>query len=240
MLGLSSWKSGEPEQAKGAFERALQLDPSHRKSLFNSSRVLIELGQSKEALEQIEKALALEPMSNEGLRLLGRVKYQMGDVEGAIDAYRRALSVDDRDVWSMNNLGLIYIEQGKSADALPPLARAVELKGNSPVFLNNLGTALERAGYPSAAAKAYETALSVDSSYSKASVSLARVTSVEQQADTATIDLGTFSSRFRSDIQSMDSSTEPADSAVSVDSNVVSHSSIEAVTDTLEDCTEEE
>ena len=74
----------------------------------------------------------------------------------AIDAYQRALAVDDHDVWSMNNLGLIYIEQGRSPEALPALARAVELRGNSPVFQNNLGTALERSGYPVAAAKAYE------------------------------------------------------------------------------------
>jgi tetratricopeptide (TPR) repeat protein len=236
MLGLSTWRAGQPEQAKVAFERALQLDSTHRKSLFNSSRVLLELGQPKEALERIEKALSLEPMSSEGLRLLGRVKYQLGDVEGSIEAYRRALSRDDRDVWSMNNLGLIYIEQGKSAEALPPLARAVELKGNSPVFLNNLGTALERAGYPTAAAKAFETAISVDSSYTKASVSLARVTSAGQQPESETVDLRTFSSRFQTEIDAAPGTTEPADSTITVDSGIVSHSSIEAVADTTEDC----
>jgi TolA-binding protein len=50
MLGLSAWRSGNHEQAAGAFDRALQLDPSHKKSLFNSSRVLLEMGQPKEAL----------------------------------------------------------------------------------------------------------------------------------------------------------------------------------------------
>ena len=164
------------ERATEAFDRALQLDPSHRKSLFNSSRVLLEMGQPKQALERIEKALALEPMSSEGLRLLGRP----GTSSATWTARSRRTtapspSMSD-DVWSMNNLGLIYIEQGRSAEALPPLARAVELRSNSPVFRNNLGTALERAGYPVGAAKAYEAAIAVDSTYGKASVSLARVT----------------------------------------------------------------
>jgi tetratricopeptide (TPR) repeat protein len=251
MLGLSAWKSGEPGRATEAFDHALQLDPSHRKSLFNSSRVLLEMGQPKPALERIEKALSLEPMSNEGLRLLGRAKYQLADVDGAIEAYHRALSLDEHDVWAMNNLGLIYIEQGRSADALPALARAVELRGSSPVFLNNLGTALERAGYPVAAAKEYEAALAVDSSYAKASASLARVTAAGQQPESEPVDLGVFSTRFQADIEawrgSADSTTTPGSSAVpdSSTGSLVglsdsSRASVEAVSDTLEDCTGED
>lgn len=250
MLGLSAWRSGESERATEAFDRALQLDPSHRKSLFNSSRVLLEMGQPLDAMERIEKALALEPMSNEGLRLLGRAKYELNDVDGAIEAYHRALSIDEHDVWAMNNLGLIYIEQGRNADALPALARAVELRSNSPVFLNNLGTALERAGYPVAAAKAYEAAIAVDSSYAKASVSLARVTGAGQQPETEPVDLGIFSTRFQADIEAWRGSAAPADSSITPDSTAVPDSSIggieglsdssvasvEAVTDTLEDC----
>ncbi|HEV8455700.1 MAG TPA: tetratricopeptide repeat protein [Gemmatimonadales bacterium] len=256
MLGLSAWRSGERERATEAFEHALQLDPSHRKSLFNSSRVLLEMDQPKKALERIEKALALEPMSNEGLRLLGRAKYQLGDVDGAIEAYHRALSLDEHDVWAMNNLGLIYIEQGRSDEALPPLARAVELRSNSPVFRNNLGTALERTGYPVAAAKEYEAALAVDSSYAKASVSLARVTGAGQQPESEPVDLGVFSTRFQADIEAWRASAAPSDSSTAPDSTTTPDStavpdssvgglvglsdssvaSVEAVTDTLEEC----
>jgi predicted Zn-dependent protease len=250
MLGLSAWKSGEPDQAIDAFDRALQLDPSHRKSLFNSSRVLLEVGKPKIALERIDKALALEPMSNEGLRLLGRTRYQLGDVDGAIAAYKRAVALDDHDVWAMNNMGLVYIEQNRSAEALPPLAYAVELRKNSPVFLNNLGTALEKTGHPEQAAQSYEAALAVDSNYTKASVSLARVTQAGQQPDSGTVDLGELSAQFQHDIESWRGSVVPADSSRSQDSSEVtdsssaqitglsdsSRASVETVSDTLEDC----
>src|SRR4051794_9296592 len=71
MLGLSAWKSGDHQRSLEAFDQALRLDPSHRKSLLNSARVLLETSQPKVALERIKQALAIEPLSNDGLRLLG-------------------------------------------------------------------------------------------------------------------------------------------------------------------------
>jgi tetratricopeptide (TPR) repeat protein len=255
MLGMSAWKNGEQEQAVAAFDRALQLDPDHRKSLFNSSRVLLEMGQPQEALKRVEQALGREPMSNEGLRLLGRARYQVGKVNEAIEAYRKALAVDESDVWSMNNLALIYLDQNRSEEAIPPLARAIELRANAPVFQNNLGMALERSGYPTAAAKAYETAIALDSTYRKASVGLGRVTSGGQTPEKTPVDLASLSQRFQDEIagwraesstdsvetQVIDSSAvEVTDSSTTLGLSDSTHSSLEAVSDTVEDCQHEE
>lgn len=256
MLGMSAWKKGEQEQAAAAFDRALQLDPDHRKSLFNSSRVLLEMGQPQEALKRVEEALGREPMSNEGLRLLGRAQYQVGKIDEAIEAYRKALAIDDRDVWSMNNLGLIYLDQNRSEEAIPPLARAVELRANAPVFQNNLGMALERSGYPTAAAKAYETAIALDSTYRKASVGLGRVTGGGQTPEETAVDLTSLSQRFQGEIAGwraeiptdsvgtpvIDSSAvgSVSDSSTTLGLSDSTHSSLEAVSDSVEDCEHEE
>lgn len=236
MLGMSAWKIGEHEKAVAAFDQALQLDSTHRKSLFNSSRVLLETGNPKEALERIEKALAIEVTSNEGLRLLGRAWYELGNVDSAIQAYRRALTIDERDVWSMNNLGLIYIQLGRSNEAVPPLARAVELRGNSPVFQNNLGSALEGSGYPAAAAKAYESAVAADSTYTKASVALARVTGLAQQPESTAVDLAALAQQFEREIEGWRSDSSTVSVEGVGDSLLVSGGE---VTDTLEDCASE-
>jgi superkiller protein 3 len=197
----------------------------------------MEMGQPQEALERIEKALTLEPMSNEGLRLLGRARYQVGQVDEAIAAYHRALALDDRDVWSMNNLGLIYIDQDRSSEALGPLARAVELRSNAPVFQNNLGMALERSGHPAAAAKAYEAVIGLDSTYRKAAVSLARISTGTQEPDSASVDLAVLAQQFQSEIKGWAVTDSSKVGIVGLSDSSVA--SVEAVTDTSEDCEED-
>jgi predicted Zn-dependent protease len=201
MLGLSAWKNGDNARALEAFDAALQLEPTHRKSLYNSARVLLETSRPQEALERIEKALSIEPLSGEGLRLLGRARDALGCIPEAVDAYQRAIVVDDHDTWAMNNLGYLYIEQGRSEDALRPLARAVELRSNVPVFQNNFGTALERSGHPTEARVAYEAALKADSTYTKASVALARVTARTSPGDSSTVGVDVLSREFREQVE---------------------------------------
>jgi predicted Zn-dependent protease len=168
MLGLSAWKAGDFRGAETAFDRALELDPKHVKSLLNSARVLMDLKRDGEALERVKEALELDSTSTEGLRLLARAHHRLGAVDSAVEAYRQALIRDDRDVWAMNNLGMLYIEQKDPASAVPPLARAVTLRPTSPIFQNNLGMALELTGHLVEAKQAYDAAVRADSSYAKA------------------------------------------------------------------------
>jgi tetratricopeptide (TPR) repeat protein len=213
MLGLSSWKIGQHARALEAFDAALRLDPSHRKSLLNSARVLLETARPQDALERVDRALAIEPLSAEGLRLKGRALYELGRYDEAIDAYQRGLALDDRDVWAMNNLGYLYIQQGRSDEALRPLARAVELRGNVPVFQNNFGTALERTGDFVAASEAYRAALAADSTYDKAAVGLERVTVHGAQSDSSTVDVAALSREFQEQIEQWRTRSARADSA---------------------------
>jgi predicted Zn-dependent protease len=201
MLGLSAWKTGDHTRALEAFDAALRIEPTHRKSLLNSARVLLETSRPQDALDRVEQALAIEPLSGEALRLEGRAHHELGQIPQAIDAYERALALDDRDVWAMNNLGYLYIQQGRSDAALPPLARAVEIRSNVPVFQNNFGTALERSGYFVAARQAYEAALQADSTYTKASVGLDRVNAHGAVSDTSTVDVAALSKEFQGEVE---------------------------------------
>jgi len=183
MLGLSSWKSGKLDEAKTGFEKSLELDPRHIKSLLNLTRVLLEQGKSDEALEKVQAGLAIDSTSADGYRLLGRVQGQLGHTEEAITAYQRSIEQDSLDAWSMNNLGHLLLDQGKVSDALPLLARATEIKPENPLFQNNLGMALELSGHNASAAKAYEAALAADSGYAKATVNLARVSQLKKEGE---------------------------------------------------------
>lgn len=201
MLGLASWKAGNDAEALQGFDQALALDPRHLKSLLNSSRVLLELGRPQEAIDRLQSALAVESQSGDAYRLLGRAHAQLRDVDSAEAAYRKAIAIDDHDAWAMNNLGLLYLDLGRDGDALPPLARAVALKPKAPVFQNNLGQALEHTGYYTAAKTAYEAALTSDSTYSKASVGLQRVTDRADQPSFGALDLDALALSFQSQVQ---------------------------------------
>lgn len=201
MLGLSAYRSGDLVRAEQAFDRALELDPTHVKSYVNAARVLVDLGRNHEAVERANLALGYDSTSSDALRMLARGHAALGETDAAIDAYRRALVLDDRDVWAMNNLGLLYIEQGRPEEALPPLARAVQLRSTAPVFQNNLGVALERSGHLVQAAEAYGEALRADSTYGKAGVSLERVRSLIDPSVVDTADLSGLAEMFRLQIR---------------------------------------
>jgi Flp pilus assembly protein TadD len=175
MLGLSAWKAGQLPRARESFERSIELDPSHVKSLLNLTRVLLELNEPREASERVLAALELDSTSAETYRLLGRVQTALGEKDAAIDSYRAALALDAHDEWAMNNMGLLLIQLGRFEEALRPLARAVQLDSTIAVFHNNFGMALERTGHFVAAAQSYRVAVSIDPGYTKASASLARI-----------------------------------------------------------------
>lgn len=201
MLGLSAWKAGEHDRAEEAFEKALELDPGHVKSLLNLSRVLLETNRPDYALTKIEEALELNPESNVGIRLRGRAYRELGRTEEAIDSYRKAILMDECDAWSMNNLGLIFIEEERFEEALPPLARAVELRGDVAIFQNNLGMALERTGYFRAAQEAYKSTLAIDDSHEKAYVNLGRVEQFEEEVTQEPVDLADLAQSFVDEVE---------------------------------------
>ncbi len=175
MLGLSAWHAGQLDRAQHAFENVIARDPRHVKALVNLARVLLEQDQATDALARVNDALAIDSGLGEGWRVLGRTQAQLGHTDAAIDAYHQALTIDSSDVWSLNNLGLVLIDAGRFSDAVEPLSRAAQLDSTVPAFSNNLGIALERGGQLDAAAKAYQQALSADSGYVKAKVSLERL-----------------------------------------------------------------
>ena len=200
MLGLSEWKSGQPERAVTAFETALSKDSTHRKAWFNLTRVLLETGKKDEAIARAERAVQLDSASAEGWRLFARALSEMGRGEEAINAYRHALALDEKDSWSMNNLGMVYLRSGRYSEALPPLARATELAPERAVFQNNLGLVLERLGQITASVTAYQAAVAADSTHAKAAQSLARVQGRTQEEGVVPVDLAAVAKTFADEI----------------------------------------
>jgi predicted Zn-dependent protease len=201
MLGLSAWKAGDLERAQSGFQGALALDPKHVKSLVNLGRVLLESDRPMEARKRLLAAITIDSGSTDAYRVLGRVDTRLGRFDEALEAYRTALAIDPDDTWSMNNMGLLLIQQGRYEEALRPLARAVQLAEEVPVFQNNFGIALERTGHYTMAAQAYRDALSADSSYQKAKVSLARVDGRSDDPAASPVTVGMLGDSFAKEVE---------------------------------------
>ena len=196
MLGLAAWKAGELDRASAAFEGALQLDPHHVKSLVNLARVRLDQQQLGDARHTIKRAIAADSGNVDAWRVLGRVEARAGRVDDALAAYRTALALNPQDTWSMNNMGLLLIGVGRYDEALGPLARAVQLDDSVPAFQNNLGIAFERTGHVTLAAQAYHQALAIDSTYTKAQVSLARIDGHGDQPGLDSVTVGSLGDAF--------------------------------------------
>jgi tetratricopeptide (TPR) repeat protein len=175
MLGLSSWKAGDFDGAKDAFDRSIQLDSTFAKSYFNEARVLLDLKRAPEALELIEKGRVIDSTSQDGLRLKARAQSEKGDVSGATATYQELIMRDDADGWTLNNFGAMLMDHGLFQDAVGPLTRAVQVRPSAPLFQNNLGMALERTGSKVAALHHYEEAVRDDSTFTKAVRNVARL-----------------------------------------------------------------
>ncbi|HWG53513.1 MAG TPA: tetratricopeptide repeat protein [Gemmatimonadaceae bacterium] len=211
MLGLSDWKSGQLDSARAAFEDALKLDPTHVKSMINLARVLLDEDSAADALPRVQQAIALDSGSTDAWRVLGRVQAQLRNTDAALDAYHTALALDPSDVWSMNNMGLLLIRSGRYDEALGPLARAVQLDEHGVAsFRNNLGVALERTGHYTLAADAYRQALDADSSYSKASSSLARVNGREDEPGIEPVTVASLGDAFAKEVDAWHSTGDVA------------------------------
>jgi tetratricopeptide (TPR) repeat protein len=201
MLGLSSWKAGNLDQAEDALVKSNELDPKHVKTLLNLARVHLDQGRPKDALGRVNSAMKLDSTSGDVYRMMGRVRSSLNEPNEAIAAYRVALLRDPMDVWSMNNVGLIMIQQGKNEEALGPLARAVQLDSTVAVFQNNLGIALEHTGRFALATEAYKKALAIDGGYTKAKLSLGRVEGRKEDLSLAPVELVTLAESFDREIR---------------------------------------
>ena len=200
MLGLAAWKAGGLDSAEVAFRRALELDPLHRKSVHNLSRVLLDDGRPGEAEELLRTLLESDSTVGETWRLVGRACEEQGDRVRAIDAYRQALILDERDAWSANNLGVMHIREGQFEEALSALAYAVNEKSEVAVFQNNLGMALEHTGHLPLAVEAYRKAVEVDPGYAKAKANLERVEPLAGE-DPVPVDLKFLAEGFLVDLR---------------------------------------
>jgi len=116
-LGLEM-EAVDPEEARDAYRRALELDAHHADAHVNLGRLLQEDDRAAEAERHYRQALAADPGHATAAFNLGIALEDLRRPADAIDAYRRALAADPRLADAHYNLARLYEKQGKKAAAL--------------------------------------------------------------------------------------------------------------------------
>jgi tetratricopeptide (TPR) repeat protein len=107
-----------PDEAQGAYRRALAMDPGHTNARVNLGRLLQEMGELAEAARHYRTVLETEPAHPIAAFNLGTVFEKLGRLVLAIGAYRRAVEADAEFADAHFNLSRLYERAGKRRAAL--------------------------------------------------------------------------------------------------------------------------
>ena len=120
-LGLEL-EAVDPDEARDAYRRALELEAHHADAHVNLGRLLHEEGLVEEAERHYRLALREDPEHATAAFDLGIALEDLGRPKDAIEAYRTALATDPRLADAHYNVARLYERVGKKAAALRHLS----------------------------------------------------------------------------------------------------------------------
>jgi len=116
------------DDARDAYERALQLDPNHTDAHINLGRLLHEQRAPAAAEKHYRAALQSDPQHPIAAFNLGVALEDLGRVKEAAEAYERAIVIDAENADAHYNLAGLYEKRGDKAGAVRELKEYGRLK----------------------------------------------------------------------------------------------------------------
>ncbi len=151
------------DSAVGMFQLAYQLDESNLESIVMLADLYMEQGNYDAAIGAYRFILNFEPENADCHNYLGYLLWQIDENDEAIESYRKAITFDPDNAIAHNNLGVVYLdEKCQPEPALEMFRKASYLNENYTLAQFNVGRAYEAIGERSKAAKAYSSALSLN------------------------------------------------------------------------------
>lgn len=158
---LADARAGRFEQARLAFERALELEPRNVSALVNLGAVHQAMGQFEQALSRYAEALRLEPGLPEAWNNRGLVLLELRRHEEALRCCDLAISLRPDYPEAHNNRGVALQGLGRWNDALASHDAALHWKPKYAKAHHNRGLVLLELGRPAQALPSLERALAL-------------------------------------------------------------------------------
>lgn len=129
---------GRLDEAAGALQKSLEIDPAYVNGHFHLGNVYLKAGLNESASAQYRQAVTLQPAHVDAWNHLGQALQRLGDTVQADAAYREALLRQPAHAYAHNNLGLLYQELGRFEDAAKEFQQALALDPGLMVAWSNL------------------------------------------------------------------------------------------------------
>jgi len=111
-IALIYQQQGKNEEALGAYDDALAVNPEDVNLILNKANLYFELGDKDKFKELMAKASNMAPDNPDLLYNIGVINMEQGNLEEARKAYRKALEVDPSYVNAQLNLSTSYVNEG--------------------------------------------------------------------------------------------------------------------------------
>lgn len=118
LLGVALFQKGLNDEARAAFRRAIQLNPSVPQTYFNLALVDLSENRYPDAIPNLQTFVRLDPENAEGHLLLGRSLHNMNQTGPAIEQFKKALAIAPKLPLAHYHLGYAYQSQGDLNGAL--------------------------------------------------------------------------------------------------------------------------
>jgi tetratricopeptide (TPR) repeat protein len=148
-------------------ERALALDPDHRRALTILATGLAFRGGGRRALTALERGLAAAPDDAQLHLCAGLAHMNLRETEPAIDAFSRAIALVAPEPYLLATKwrGITLLKAGRNGEALLDLEAATRLRPDDADLLIHRGLALWGNGFEERAAADWRAAYEVDAAF---------------------------------------------------------------------------
>ena len=179
-IGVLHLLKKNPREARSAFERALQIDPSHPDALSALAALDIQTGSGAAARQRIEARMKAEP-KNATLRVLaGRTYLSLRDMPAAERVLREAIELDSSNLLAYGLLGQVYGAQNKLDQARAEFEQVAAKLPKAVGPATMVGMIHELQNHTAEARRWYEKAIAIDPNAAVAANNLAWLTAQDE------------------------------------------------------------
>ncbi len=150
------------EEARKAFDRAIDSAPGAAAPLLQRARVLALQGQQPQAVADLDKVIEISPQNAVPLVLRARIQQQAGNSEAAAADLAKVLKAQPDNPAALELRGLMAADAGDYAAAIRDFRTLAERPDHDPLVYGQLGMLHLAAKQPRAAVQWFEKALDSD------------------------------------------------------------------------------